>query len=1148
MPLAYHAKVSKIAVRLTFGLILAASSLLAITPSPATASTPVVSQTTSDHVIKMAGRGASTQDRHFAPKRALGDTCGTLASGSTTPPLMYCGGATSSGGDFSGVLTSPSQIVLVVYGAQWGTRGTDGNGYDTFSGDTAGMIPRLEAMYDSIGKGGELWSGVATQYCQSVAVGSTSCPNSNTKHVAYPAGGVFKKSDVVYANSSNAPSSPSAQEVRGAALSAAFAKGLPANTQYVVVSPPGTTPDGFNTSRSTFCAWHSWNRTFGLIYTNLPYLPDAGTTCGAQYFGSGADHLIDGVTVVASHEYSEVLTDPSGQFGWVDSNGWENGDLCAWQSTGPGAVQMVTMNGHSFAMQGTWSNATQVCAISAPVTANGTTIEVSTPTTLVTPQGESISLPLRASTTDQGSLSYVADGLPTGVSIGATTGIIAGTPTQTGTFTATIGITESTGATAIVFATLRVTSETITLTNPGTTTVFTNASISLPITAVDSLGASLSYAATGLPEGFRIASDSGIISGSSSQVTSSSVTVTATSSGLSRSITFTFIVTRAVYLTPVASQSIAITRSFRLAMVASTTTNSSLSYAAVGLPAGFVINSSTGIITGSATVPSTSLVTVTATAGSQSDGVTFSLSVVSKVTLTTPGSQSLQVGKPYSLQLVASDSGRHAVSFQASNLPAGLTISSSGLISGAPQTAGVVSVTLRATAQETVSGVVTFTVNKTVSISPLASQHAHKGIAFTLQPSVANSTGTTLTFTGTGLPAGISLNRTTGALTGAPTTLGSSAVTLTATAGNGARATATVSFVVTSKVTFSVSTPQSLTVSKLFSLTLHATDSEGGAITFGSSTLPDGLQLDPLSGVISGTPSTSGNTTVTLTATGGETVSLPVVFAVHLPTITLTSSVNLYALSGVPYSGTVTASDSAGLPVAFRPTTNCGLAVDANGVISGNASDMIPGINWTCVVTLYLSDSVGGATTVNLNLNIGPYVGVSAPSNLNLATGLAYSGIAQAFDAGGAALTFSSTSLPAGLVLNSHTGAITGTPTVPGSTTVIVTAKNPANLTGKKTFTFVVTRPSIRLTVPSSRSLSSGSSVSLSSTATDSAGETLSYSAIGLPQGLTISRSSGVISGRLPAALGPHTISVTASDPGGASATGTFVLTITRAP
>ena len=88
------------------------------------------------------------------------------------------------------VTTGPPLVYVVFYGSQWGTQGTDTNGYATFTGDTAGMAPRIQAMFKGLGTNNELWSGVQTQYCDGAANGASTCA-SGLPHVGYPTGGAL---------------------------------------------------------------------------------------------------------------------------------------------------------------------------------------------------------------------------------------------------------------------------------------------------------------------------------------------------------------------------------------------------------------------------------------------------------------------------------------------------------------------------------------------------------------------------------------------------------------------------------------------------------------------------------------------------------------------------------------------------------------------------------------------------------------------------------------------------------------------------------------------------------------------------------------------------------------------------------------------
>ena len=75
-------------------------------------------------------------------------------------------------------------------------------------------------------------------------------------------------------------------------------------------------------------------------------------------FGHG---IFDGWSIVTGHEYAEAVTDPdniaSWQDGWLDASGSENGDKCAWATANtPNGTQNITLGGHQFAVQPTWSN------------------------------------------------------------------------------------------------------------------------------------------------------------------------------------------------------------------------------------------------------------------------------------------------------------------------------------------------------------------------------------------------------------------------------------------------------------------------------------------------------------------------------------------------------------------------------------------------------------------------------------------------------------------------------------------------------------------------------------------------------------------------------------------------------------------------
>jgi len=269
--------------------------------------------------------------------------------------LSYGGGI-----DGIGVTSGTPRVYLVFYGSQW-TGGGDPNGAATY----------LQNLFRGIGTGGELWSGTMTQYCDgpTVPAGATTCNPSSTPHVGYPSSGAL--AGVWFDTAAPSPSNATAAQLAQEAIDAAahFGNTTPSANryaQYVVVSPSGTHPDGFNTPTANYCAWHNYTTSsYGdIAFSNMPYVTDLGASCGQNFVNSGSAGLLDGFSIVNGHEYAETLTDQNPGGGWTSLTGQENGDECAWISSGQGAAANVSMGNGAYAMQSTWSNDTNECDIS----------------------------------------------------------------------------------------------------------------------------------------------------------------------------------------------------------------------------------------------------------------------------------------------------------------------------------------------------------------------------------------------------------------------------------------------------------------------------------------------------------------------------------------------------------------------------------------------------------------------------------------------------------------------------------------------------------------------------------------------------------------------------------------------------------------
>jgi putative Ig domain-containing protein/phospholipase D-like protein len=187
----------------------------------------------------------------------------------------------------------------------------------------------------------------------------------------------------------------------------------------------------------------------------------------------------------------------------------------------------------------------------------------------------------------------------------------------------------------------------------------------------------------------------------------------------------------------------------------------------------------------------------------------FTGSAAGKVGIINPGSMTTATGTAVNYQVQAIDTATGSLSYSASGLPTGLSISSStGVISGTASTAGTYSVTLTGKDSSGPSGSASFTwtvgsggggTGNTVTVTNPGSQSGTVGTAASLQVQASDSaSGQTLTYSASGLPAGLSISSATGLISGTPTTAGSSSVTVTATDTTGAAGTASFTWTVSS--------------------------------------------------------------------------------------------------------------------------------------------------------------------------------------------------------------------------------------------------------------------------------------------------------------------------------------------------------------
>ncbi len=330
--------------------------------------------------------------------------------------------------------------------------------------------------------------------------------------------------------------------------------------------------------------------------------------------------------------------------------------------------------------------------------------------------------------------------------------------------------------------------------------------------------------------------------------------------------------------------------------------------------------------------------------------------------------------------------------------------------------------------------------------------------------------GDPLTYAATGLPAGLSINTSTGLITGT--------IDFSAAAGSpysvsitvsdsppGVDATDTFTWTVTNvnrNPTFDQNVPdQTNAEGAVISLDAGATDPDGDPLTYAATGLPTGLSINTSTGLITGT-------------------------------------IAFTAASGSPYSVSVTVRDG--------PTT-----VDATDTFS-----------WTVT-----------------NVNREPTFDQNVPDQTN-AEGAVISLDAGATDPDSDPLTYAATNLPAGLSINTSTGLISGTISFTAAASspysVSVTVRDGATVDATDTFTWTVTNvngnPTFDQNVPNQTN-AEGAVINLDAGATDPDGDPLTYAATGLPPGLSINTSTGLITGTISftaAAGSPYNVSITVSD------------------
>ena len=753
--------------------------------------------------------------------------------------------------------------------------------------------------------------------------------------------------------------------------------------------------------------------------------------------------------------------------------------------------------------------------------------------------------------------SVSAGSLGTGLTLNASTGLIAGTPTTSGTRNFTIRARDSSGATGtraysvVINAAIVVNPATL----PGGTT---GIAYSQTITATGGNGTyTYAISAGSLPAGLALNVSSGMISGTPTSAATSSFTVRATDgNGASATRAYTVTIAAApIAVNPSSLPNGAVGTAYSQSVTATGGSGGyTFSVSAGALPAGLALNASSGVISGTPTTAGASSFTIRATDGGGAFGSrAYSVSIAAAPIVVNPATlPGATVGTAYSQTVSATGgTGSYTYSVSAGALPAGLTLNaSSGVIAGTPTTAGASSFTIRATDGSGAFGTRAYSVttNAAVTVNPASLPNGTVGLGYAQTVTASGGTGSyTFSVSAGALPAGLSLNASTGALNGTPGSSAASTFTITATDGSGATGSRAYSVTINAAISVNPASLPNGVVAVAYAQTVSATGGTGSyTYSVSAGSLPAGLALNASSGVITGTPTATATSSFTITATDGNGATGSRAYSV---TINASIAVNPASLPagtvGSAYSQTVTATGGSGSYVfsVSAGTLPAGLTLNAaTGAITGT-----PTTAATSSFTITATDGNGATGSRAYTFTVNAAVVVNPPTLATGTVGAAYSQTVSAAGGNGSyAYSVSAGALPAGLSLNPATGLIGGTPTTTATNAFTIRATDGNGAIGSRAYSVTI-NAGIAVNPATLPSAAVSSTYSQSVSATGGSGSyTFSVSSGSLPAGLALNASTGLITGT-PTAAGISNFTVTATDGNGASGARTFTFTVNAA-
>jgi hypothetical protein len=661
--------------------------------------------------------------------------------------------------------------------------------------------------------------------------------------------------------------------------------------------------------------------------------------------------------------------------------------------------------------------------------------------------------------------------LPPGLTFNASTGIISGTPTTVGTFTAALSVTDSSD-----IPLTEVTQEAITVVTQSTsaliisgnppsgvvgTTYFSQLSASGGVTPY-----SWSISSGSLPPGLTINSATGLISGTPTTAGVFGFAALVTDSAGTKA-TASFVIDITATTSPLTlttstlpAGTVGVAYSAQIGVTGGTSPYTCVLVSG-SVPAGLSLGANCAV-SGTPTTAETLTFSVKVTdSANPANTITGPESITINpanggggLTLTLTPPQAGTVGTPYTGSIgVSGGVGPYTCALLSGTVPPGLTLSANCTLTGTPTTAGSYPVTIIATDSSnpanTTTGSVTITINSASVTLKLTSPPAGT-VGTPYIGSIGVSGGTapyTCSLVGGTLPAGLTLNSNC-SLSGTPTTAGTSSVTVKATdsASPSNSTTGPVSITINSAgITLTLTSPPAGTVGTPYTGSIGVS---GGTAPYTcslvSGALPAGLTLNSNCS-LSGTPTTAGTSSATVNATDSASPSNSTTGSVSITINSATTTLALTAppvgIVGTPYTGSIgvsggTAPYTCSLLSGPLPP---GLTLNANCSLSGTPTTAG---SYPVIVKATDSASPANSTSGSVTITINPVGKLTLALNGSLPYAILNQSYSQTLQATGGIqpYTYAITagSLPPGITLSTG-GVISGTPTAVGAYSFTVT-------------------------------------------------------------------------------------------------------------